>query len=93
MEVYEIGQKSFLKFKNLKQHGVFHFTTPIRVVKRMARRALQAMTKRVTMFTREELAGALGIDPQQLILSRQCMGHRIAIRRTSMTLISLELTH
>ncbi len=79
MEIYETGQKSFLKFKNLKQQGVFHFTTTKTGWGRNGPARFTGDEQKSYQGCREELAGALGIDPQQLIFPRQVHGIRIAI--------------
>lgn len=79
MEVFEIGQKSFLKFKNLKQCGVFHFTTTKCGWGENGPSRFTGDKQETYQTCREQLAGALGIDQQQLVFPRQVHGDRIEI--------------
>ncbi|MGV8091871.1 MAG: peptidoglycan editing factor PgeF [Mangrovibacterium sp.] len=79
MEVVDIGQKSFLKFKNLKQSGVFHFTTTKSGWGKDGQSRFTGDEKESYQSYREELARALGICCQQLIFPRQAHSDRIVV--------------
>jgi YfiH family protein len=79
MEVQDIGQKSFLKFKNLNQLGVFHFTTTRQGWGKNGYARFTGDKAESYQPYREELARAIGISRQQLIFPRQVHGHRIVV--------------
>ena len=79
MEVLDIGQKSFLKFKNLTKLGVFHFTTTKSGWGKNGQSRFTGDEEESYQFYREELARAVGICRQQLIFPRQVHGDRIVV--------------
>jgi len=79
MEVLDIGQKSFLKFKNLTHRNVFHFTTTKPGWGKNGQSRFTGDEKESYQSYREELAKALGVSRQQLIFPRQVHGDRIVV--------------
>lgn len=79
MEVFEVGQKSFLKFNNLTQSGIFHFSTTKAGWGQNGKARFTGDEQEVYQIYREELAKALGIGSQQLVFPRQVHGDRIVI--------------
>lgn len=79
MEVLDIGQKSFLKFKNLTHLGVFHFTTTKQGWGENRQSRFTGDEEESYQSCREELARTLGICQHHLIFPRQVHSDRIAV--------------
>lgn len=79
MEVLDIGQKSFLKFKNLTQKGVFHFTTTKQGWGKSGQTRFTGDQEESYQPCREELARAIGVGKEQLVFPRQVHSDQIVV--------------
>ncbi len=79
MKVFTIGQKSFLKFKNLSRPGIVHFTTTKAGWGKDGKARFTGDEKEIYQGFREELARTVGLDARQLVFPRQVHGDRVEI--------------
>lgn len=79
MEVVEIGEKSFLKFRKLCLPGLLHFSSTRKGWEKNGPARFTGEEEKIYRPHREELALALGVRPQQLVFPRQVHSDRIAV--------------
>lgn len=79
MERIQVGRKSFLKFNNLAQSGVFHFSSTKQGWGKDGKSRFTGDHPEAYQSFREELARSLKIEPAQLIFPRQVHGNKVTV--------------